>query len=379
MRFELMHRTIPVCTVDMDEFDGDILKVTNIVRPEHMPLATVGFEPQIRSRLNKWWSSRAIPDRREGLDDAMESMGISVPQLLPVKSLGLSLSDQYWMRPSGSTMQWSDVNFFDNPFSEDVGDLLFGCDVYTGEMDLSSPDNTSDGVLRKRWKILDGRRCLLKTGTDSYQQEPYNEVIASKVMESMDIPHVDYALMTEHGRVCSVCPDFVDRDTELITASRIFETKPKDNRDSGYEHLVGCCQDLGVDIIPFLDRMLVVDFVLANDDRHLNNFGLLRRAESLEWIGPAPIYDTGSCLGCRMGADDIRDDTRFESKPFRKNPYRQLELVTDLGWVRQDALDRIPDIVVDVLSPNDRACKDGRLEAILDLVEKRVEFVKTML
>ena len=154
-------------------------------------------------------------------------------------------------------MQWSDVNFFDNPFSEDVGDLLFGCDVYTGEMDLSSPDNTSDGVLRKRWKILDGRRCLLKTGTDSYQQEPYNEVIASKVMESMDIPHVDYALMTEHGRVCSVCPDFVDRDTELITASRIFETKPKDNRDSGYEHLVGCCQDLGVDIIPFLDRMLV--------------------------------------------------------------------------------------------------------------------------
>ena len=199
------------------------------------------------------------------------------------------------------------------------------------------------------------------------------------MMESMGIPHVDYALMTEHGRVCSVCPDFVDRDTELITASRIFETKPKDNRDSGYEHLVGCCQDLGVDIIPFLDRMLVVDFVLANDDRHLNNFGLLRRAESLEWIGPAPIYDTGSCLGCRMGADDIRDDTRFESKPFRKNPYRQLELVTDLGWVRQDALDRIPDIVVDVLSPNDRACKDGRLEAILDLVEKRVEFVKTML
>ena len=50
MRFELMHRTIPVCNVDMDEFDGDILKVTNIVRPEHMPLATVGFEPQIQTQ-----------------------------------------------------------------------------------------------------------------------------------------------------------------------------------------------------------------------------------------------------------------------------------------------------------------------------------------
>ena len=45
-----MHRTIPVCNVEMDEFDGDILKVTNIVRPEHMPLATVGFEPQIQTQ-----------------------------------------------------------------------------------------------------------------------------------------------------------------------------------------------------------------------------------------------------------------------------------------------------------------------------------------
>ena len=37
------------------------------------------------------------------------------------------------------------------------------------------------------------------------------------------------------------------------------------------------------------------------------------------------------------------------------------------------------EIVKDILGQNDSACRDGRLEAILDLVEKRVEFVKTML
>ena len=379
MRFELMHRTIPVCTLEIDEFDGSILEVTEIVRPEHMPLATMGFEPQIRSRLNRWWSSRSIPASREGLADALESLGISVSQFLLTKSLGLSLSDQYWIRPSDSSVNWSDVNFFDNPFSEDVGGLLFGRGVHTGEMDLSSPDNTTDGVLRKRWKIIDGRRCLLKTGTNSYQQEPYNEAIASRVMDSLGIQHVDYTLILEHGRVCSVCPDFVDRDTELVTASRVFETRSRDNRDSGYRHFVDCCNDLGVDIVPFLDRMLVVDFILANGDRHLNNFGLLRDAESLEWIGPAPVYDTGSCLGCGMSAGSIRDGTGFESKPFRKDPYRQLELVTDLGWIDDSALDLVPGIVKDILGQNDRACKDGRLEAILDLVEKRVGFVKTML
>ena len=45
-RFELIHRGIPVCTLEIGEFDGSILEMTEIVRPEHMPLATMGFEPQ---------------------------------------------------------------------------------------------------------------------------------------------------------------------------------------------------------------------------------------------------------------------------------------------------------------------------------------------
>ncbi len=40
--------------------------------------------------------------------------------------------------------------------------------------------------------------------------------------------------------------------------------------------------------------MIVLDYIIANEDRHLNNFGLLRNAETLEWYGFAPIYDSGS-------------------------------------------------------------------------------------
>ena len=43
--------------------------------------------------------------------------------------------------------------------------------------------------------------------------------------------------------------------------------------------------------------MIVVDFIIANEDRHLNNFGLVRNANTLEWIGVAPIFDSGSSLG----------------------------------------------------------------------------------
>ena len=42
--------------------------------------------------------------------------------------------------------------------------------------------------------------------------------------------------------------------------------------------------------------MLATDYILANTDRHLGNFGFLRDSETLEWKGLAPIYDSGTSL-----------------------------------------------------------------------------------
>lgn len=48
-----------------------------------------------------------------------------------------------------------------------------------------SQDNTADGWLKKKWTIVNGKRCLLKTGNDALQQEPYNEVLASIINLSL--------------------------------------------------------------------------------------------------------------------------------------------------------------------------------------------------
>ena len=374
-----MHRTVRVCSLDIDEWDGGILGVSGIGRPEHMPVGTVDPRPRLRSELNGWWTSRAIPRGRDGIRDVTDPLGLADMRSLLMGSLGLSLSDQYWVRPIGSDLAWEDVNLFDNPFSENLGDLLFGRECVPCQVRLPSPDLTTDGVLRKRWRIVRGKRCLLKSGTEPYGQEPYNEVAASMVMESLGIPHVTYTLGCENGRTCCICEDFVDRDSDLVTAGRICGSRTKDNSSSPYRHLVDACSDLGADIVPFLDRMIVLDFILANDDRHLNNFGLLRDAESLEWTGPAPIYDTGSSLGCRLPAERIRPEAGNPTKPFRRDHFRQMELVTDLGWVDVDALARVPGIVREVLSGNGIASANGRLEGIVGLVEDRVSHVLSMM
>ena len=42
--------------------------------------------------------------------------------------------------------------------------------------------------------------------------------------------------------------------------------------------------------------MFVVDFLIANVDRHWGNFGLLRQASTGRWLGVCPLFDHGNSL-----------------------------------------------------------------------------------
>ena len=116
----------------------------------------------------------------------------------------------------------------------------------------------------------------------------------------------------------SVCEDLVTAGTELIPAWRILKTQKKNNSVSVYQHFVHCCETLGIcGTVPFLDRMMVLDYVIANEDRHFNNFGVLRDAETLEWIGFAPIFDSSSSLGFDKTAAQMASENNVICKPFK--------------------------------------------------------------
>ncbi|WP_412205211.1 hypothetical protein [Anaerobutyricum hallii] len=52
-------------------------------------------------------AGRAIPASRAGIRNALEQLNLSTTQKLLEKCLGLSLSDQYWICPAGSGIEWS--------------------------------------------------------------------------------------------------------------------------------------------------------------------------------------------------------------------------------------------------------------------------------
>lgn len=280
----LMHKRIQVASLELDDATGFIQKIGEIYEPEHLPIGVhVRQGVADRTELNQWWTDRSIPASRSGIQEALEVLEIANTKLLLLRCYGLSLSDQYWIKPDGSDLTWDDINFFDNSFSDDIGDVLFGTPKKGNALNFSSPDNTSDGFLKKRWKIIDGRCCLIKGGSNPFRQQPFNEVIATKIMERLDIPHVPYTLVWNKEAPYSVCEDIVNETTELIPAWRVMMSQKKGNNTSVYQHFVTCCEALGIrDVVPFLDRMITLDYIIANEDRHFNNFGLIRNAETLE-------------------------------------------------------------------------------------------------
>ena len=226
MNYTLMHKDIPVADLTLDEATGSIQRIDALLHREHLPVGVpVRHGVADRAALNEWWEDRSIPASRSGLREALETMGVTSSKLLLTRCYGLSLSDHYWIKPAGSGLSWSEVNFFENGFSPDVGDALLGKLNKASGIDLRSPDWTCDGNLRKRWAILDGKRCLVKAGSGPFQQQPFNEVIAYKMADRLGIPHIPYALLWDEGLPYSVCEDFVTPNTELIPAWRVIQVQ----------------------------------------------------------------------------------------------------------------------------------------------------------
>ena len=103
MQYTLMHKNIAVADMELDEATSSIQRIDAVYRPEHLPVATASKRDGVdRAALNAWWIARCIPASRSGVRKALETLELPNTQVLLTRCFGLSLSDQYWVRPHGS-------------------------------------------------------------------------------------------------------------------------------------------------------------------------------------------------------------------------------------------------------------------------------------
>lgn len=295
MHYTLLLRNSPVL-----DFSVENRKVTSIDKIHNEELVPLGFINRIKyEQLEHWLDKRSISAHRENLDSLKKQLKMWTPRELSIKNYGLSLSDQYWVRPENEQVEWSELNYFQNDFSNDIGNYLI-MKTKKSEISLNSPDLTTNGESKKTWRIKDGKRFLLKGNLNQAGQESLNEAIVSQMINLMKLPNVtcvDYSLTRIKNELFSVSECFLSEHIELVPASYVYYYELPEKDEDTYIHLLKMCEKLEIPGVKnFLSSMLTIDYIIDNTDRHLGNFGFLRDLNTMKFIGPAPLYDNGSSL-----------------------------------------------------------------------------------
>ena len=104
---------------------------------------------------------------------------------------------------------------------------------------------------------------------------------------------------TDMGSVLVKCPSFSSEDIEFIPAYEVVSSTKNSNNVALYDKYIDICVANGIDrgvMQDYMDYLVLSDFVISNTDEHLLNFGILRNADTMELLGPAPIFDSGNSM-----------------------------------------------------------------------------------
>lgn len=299
----LMNKNKKIAKIKFDNENQTVTDIMKLYTIEYAPLECFHKGTITSIAITEWFRGRGIPSWRDGLDVFLDNIGIKNKDLLLNKAFGLSLSDQYWMNPVDRMMEWKDINFFIHNFdSDDYQKAMFDSVILDEkQINLYSPNNTSDGMLKKTWIVgSDNKRYLLKSSYKGKGMEPFNEILASKISEVLNLDHVTYSIEVIGRNILSKCECFVNENTELLSAYSIlhyYEVKTSNDSKDVYETYIDILKSHGIENVETsLAKMFILDYIIANTDRHLGNFGIIRNIETLKWEKIAPNFDSGQAL-----------------------------------------------------------------------------------
>ena len=283
---------------------GQVCRI-NFIDENNRRLLSIGMKVTDEGLLN-WLKTRVIPKNREFVSQILSRSGLAPNDTLGIIKLckGMSLNDSYWVVEKGFKGKFSDFNLYENSFSRALSLIAYtGYGSNTAKGFTSSPEFTTNGMLRKCWRRLNKKIYLYKGGTvgaANTGNEPYSEFYAAQIAEKMGLKHVSYNLAKWKGTLCSTCELFTDINTSYVPIYRFTEkgTLPE---------IAKYLKTLGEAFYDEFVDMLIFDALIYNTDRHCGNFGLTVDNGTNLPIAFAPIFDNGLSLFNYAMDDEIEN------------------------------------------------------------------------
>ena len=250
--------------------------MSRILMLKNNPVFNIDSEQTYNSKLLPGYMQKlpCVHTYKEWIKERYSSGSNTLARLLQGKTFGqgrrdainaatyaLSLSDCYWIKESDDTVTFEDVSPYYNDFWKGINEYKSG----------SIPTLYVAGAMSKEWINKD----YLKKECDKDQL--FKEKLSIDFCKECGVLVNDYyiednilflknftspEIMLEQANMSGL----IDKD--YFTSANIVEVFKED----------------GV-------KMLAIDAILGNGDRHAGNFGFLRDTNTGEYLSMAPLYD----------------------------------------------------------------------------------------
>ena len=236
--------------------------------------------------MEGWLASRAIDPHRTNSRLLKKALRIRTANDAQVALAvnAATVTDRYWFKPDGSTARYEDVRFKENYFDKLA---LRGDPNGFSHRPSRTPELTNTGSFEKCWRMIDGAWWMYKTGNDN---ELFSELFICRLGEKLGLDMAHYAL--DDG--CIRSKNFTD-GTNLIFEPVSSIMGENDDYGDCFDAIHAISPKLAAQYL----RIVWLDTICYNMDRHTENFGFLRDVHSGEIVSMAPNYDNNIALIAR--------------------------------------------------------------------------------
>ena len=258
--------------------------------------------------LKTWIKNRKIPKNRAFVNELVASYqnenGETLMDYVNV-SLALSLNDSFWIVPKDKAYKWKDYNLYTNDFNEALALVAFGIKTERIEGITSSPEFTTNGMLRKCWHKDESGIYLYKSNSEAKDsKEAYSEYYMAQVAQALNFNAIPYDLKLFHNELVSSCKLFTNENEGFVPIYHFLSEEKR--KLKGLELIEELFTIYGKHKDELVD-LLLFDALIANKDRHLGNFGMIVDNNTGKLLRVAPIFDNGYSLMNFLTLDELNN------------------------------------------------------------------------